>query len=54
LTQINKVLEMYSSDESSVEVSQEELLKQMETVGSLPEELLQELGKAGGSPCTLL
>jgi len=52
LVSINKVLELYADD--SAEISQDLILKQMESVGSLPEELLQDLGKAGGAPCTLI
>jgi len=59
LSSIEQVLHLYENNESAEDPSgaaqMQDLLKQMETVGTLPEELLQELGKEGGDmPCTIM
>jgi len=56
LSSIERVLTLYDSDcETGPGAAQtEELMKQMETVGTLPDELLQELGKSEGAPCTIM
>ena len=54
---IQKVLAVYDANENDASTASEaeELLRQMESVGTLPEEVLRQIGKTGAdAPCTIM
>lgn len=58
LNSIHRVLAIYDANENdeNTALEAEELMKQMEKVGTLPDEVLQEIAKpgAGMPPCTIM
>lgn len=53
LESMNKVLELYSENDEAPAEDLDRLMQQMENIGSLPEELLKDVGK-GSEACSIM
>jgi len=51
---LDTVLKLSSSDDPSADSQMQEMMKQFDTLGTLPEDLLTELGKDGQTPCSIM